>query len=806
MDIELEINGKKVRTRSGATIMEAASELGVYIPHFCYHSKLSIAANCRMCLVDVEKSPKPMPACATAAQEGMVVHTESNKAKEAQNSVMEFLLINHPLDCPICDQGGECQLQDLAVGYGMSKSRYTEEKRVVFEKNLGPLISTDMTRCIHCTRCVRFGREIGGIMELGMTGRGEHAEIMPFIEQTVNSELSGNMIDVCPVGALTSKPFRFTARPWELTKKPGLSMHDAWGSNLTLQIKGSLIKRVVPRENDDINECWISDRDRFSYLGLTAEDRVLSPLLRLEDGWQFGEVSWMEALSAVATRLKKAIGEHGANQVAFLTSPTTTMEELFLWQKLAQGLGCNNIDNRLRQRDFSTTLPTRFGFEIANVRSIGAVLFIGADPAREQPLLATRLRKSRIKRMSIGALDISAQMALNAQQLSCPSNILGWLQALNKLLGVPGDTSSSLFDTLKQSDALKSMAQWLQKAKGEKHIIVGDTICNAADNSKIMQEIEILGNHIGAHVGVLSPVSCNINRAMTQSQNTSSNGSADALPNDLQKGMSVAEILRAKPKAVMLLNCEPKDFAETALAESMLTEAEFVVALSPYLDGIKEYAELVLPTAIFGENEGTMINGEGRAQTFTAAVAPPGQSRSGWKVLRVLGEVLEVPGFDFSSLDDIRKMIENEGFLAPAIESTTTKSADTESNKTEAAKAKSTKTEGDKTESSQKQTMFEIIGGSAIYESDMLVRRAGALQMTAHGKNVAFAFLHPDDMAACNIDEGAAVRLGDEDGNIWDTQAFADVRLARGAILAYPPNLNHSGIVVEALPMQKVAS
>ncbi|MDP3686326.1 MAG: NADH-quinone oxidoreductase subunit NuoG, partial [Sulfurimicrobium sp.] len=364
--------------------------------HFCYHKKLSIAANCRMCLVQVEKAPKPLPACATPVTDGMKVLTRSESAIRAQKGVMEFLLINHPLDCPICDQGGECQLQDLAVGFGGVASRYEEEKRVVANKELGPLISTDMTRCIHCTRCVRFGQEISGVMELGQAGRGEHSEIMPFVERTVDSELSGNMIDLCPVGALTSKPFRYTARAWELTRRASVSPHDSLGSNLAVHVKSNRVMRVVPRENESINECWLSDKDRYSYEALNSEQRLTQPMIKRHGEWQ--ECDWQTALEYVANGLKRIRDDHGADQIGALASPHSTLEELYLVQKLVRGLGSGNVDHRTRQSDFSADGATRgapwLGQSIAAVQELDCILVVGSNLRKDHPLLAHRLRQA----------------------------------------------------------------------------------------------------------------------------------------------------------------------------------------------------------------------------------------------------------------------------------------------------------------------------------------------------------------------------------------------------------------------------
>jgi len=396
MPLEIEIDGKQMEVPDGSTIMDATNQAGVYVPHFCYHRKLSIAANCRMCLVHVDKAPKPLPACATPVTNGMKVHTHSTQAVDAQKGVMEFLLINHPLDCPICDQGGECQLQDLAVGYGASGSRYEEPKRVVENKDLGPLISTDMTRCIHCTRCVRFGQEIAGIMELGMIGRGEHAEIITFVGKTVDSELSGNVIDLCPVGALTSKPFRYTARTWELTRKPSVSPHCGLGSNLTVQVKQNRVMRVLPRDNETVNECWLSDKDRFSYEGLNSEQRLAKPMLKLDGTWR--EVEWQAALDYVAGELKRIKGAHGAGSIGALATPHQTVEELYLLQKFVRGLGSGNVDFRLRQSDFSADGRLAgapwLGMPVADIGKLDRVLVVGSTLRKDHPLLAHRLRQA----------------------------------------------------------------------------------------------------------------------------------------------------------------------------------------------------------------------------------------------------------------------------------------------------------------------------------------------------------------------------------------------------------------------------
>lgn len=403
--VQIEIDGKPVEVSEGTMVMEAAKMVGTHIPHFCYHKKLSIAANCRMCLVEVEKAPKPLPACATPVNPGMKVHTHSEKAVQAQKSVMEFLLINHPLDCPICDQGGECQLQDLAVGYGKTTSRYQEEKRVVFHKNVGPLISMEeMSRCIHCTRCVRFGQEIGGVMELGMLGRGEHSEITSFVGQNVDSEMSGNMIDLCPVGALTSKPFRYSARTWELGRKKSLSPHDSLGSNIVIQTKSDQVKRIVPLENETINECWISDKDRFAYEGLTASDRITKPLVKQDGKWI--ETDWEPALDYVVRALKGVAQDHGANAIASVAHPMSTLEELFLLKKLTKSMGSSNIETRLRQQDVSGAAKAPWlGMQIEDVAQLDRVLIIGSFFRKDQPVFASRLRQWAKRGLQISRVD-----------------------------------------------------------------------------------------------------------------------------------------------------------------------------------------------------------------------------------------------------------------------------------------------------------------------------------------------------------------------------------------------------------------
>ena len=434
---KLTIDGRQTEVRHGATVMEAANGLGIYIPHFCYHKKLSIAANCRMCLVQIEKAPKPQPACATPVTDGMKVFTRSDYARQAQDGVMEFLLINHPLDCPICDQGGECQLQDLAVGYGKSASRYTEEKRVVLNKNLGPLISTDMTRCIHCTRCVRFGQELAGIMELGMIGRGEHAEILAFVGKTVDSELSGNMIDLCPVGALTSKPFRYTSRNWELSGRKSVSPHDSLGTNLIVQVKQNRVMRVLPLESEELNECWISDRDRFSYEGLNSEERLRRPMLK--EGGRWREVDWQAALEHVARNLSEIRFKYDPQEIGALASPHSTLEEMALLAKLVRAMGSDNVDFRLRQSDFSADGKRAgapwLGMKVAELGALDRVLVVGSFLRKDHPLVASRLRQIAKRKSQINVLHCADDDLL--------------MPVANKAIVRPGELAGTLAQVVK---------------------------------------------------------------------------------------------------------------------------------------------------------------------------------------------------------------------------------------------------------------------------------------------------------------------------------------------------------------------
>lgn len=642
--VEIELDGVKVEVLEGSMVMDAANKLGTYIPHFCYHKKLSIAANCRMCLVEVEKAPKPLPACATPVSAGMVVRSNSAKAVQAQKGVMEFLLINHPLDCPICDQGGECQLQDLAVGYGKSSSRYEEEKRVVVPKDAGPLISMrEMSRCIHCTRCVRFGQEIAGVMEFGMLGRGEHAEITSFLGNTVDSELSGNMIDLCPVGALTSKPFRYSARTWELSRRKSVSPHDSLGANLLVQVKGAKVMRVLPLENEAVNECWISDRDRFSYEGVNSEERLTTPMIKQDGRWQ--QTDWQTALQYVAHGLRNIQHEHGADAIAALATPTSTVEELVLLQKAMRGLGTENVDFRLRQSDTSLTAKVTpwLGMSITEFAELSRAFVIGSFLRKDHPLLTARLRQSVKRGAKISVLhatDDDLLMPIANKMIRAPS---AWLAALGEVIvavaAAKGIAAPAGFENIKASAEASQTATSLLSG-ASKAILLGNAAAQHPQAAQLHAAAEWIAINTDAKLGYL-----------TESGNTLGGYLAKALPTN---GANAQQFFAEPKKAYILFNTEPLlDCANPQVAAAALQQAEMVVVMSAFKHGT-DYADVLLPIAPFTETGGTFVNCEGRAQSFNGTVKPLGETRPGWKVLRVLGNLLGLSGFDYENADDIR--------------------------------------------------------------------------------------------------------------------------------------------------------
>ena len=706
--LEIELDGQKVEVLEGSTVMHAAEKAGTYIPHFCYHKKLSIAANCRMCLVDVEKAPKPMPACATPVTQGMVVHTKNDKAIKAQKGVMEFLLINHPLDCPICDQGGECQLQDLAVGYGAGESRYQEEKRTVFHKDVGPLISMqEMSRCIHCTRCVRFGQEVAGVMELGMSHRGEHAEIETFVGMSVDSELSGNMIDLCPVGALTSKPFRYSARTWELSRRKSVSPHDSTGANLIVQVKHNKVMRVLPLENEAINECWIADRDRFSYEALNTDDRLLSPMLKQGGEWK--TVDWQTALEYVANGLKQIKAEYGAESIGTLASPHSTLEELHLAASLMRGLGSENIDYRLRSAEFSTSSSIRWlGTSIASLSQLQRVLVVGSNLRKDHPLFALRIRQAVRHGCALNAIDSVAELAFSDAWAMPLANALlaspeNWVQALADVAAaIAAEKGVAAPATGQVSDAATAMAMSLLGGE-RKAILLGNAAAHHANASSLLALANWIGEQTGATVGYL-----------TEAANTVGAQWVDALPGSL--GLNAGEMLDGKLKAVILLNNEPEfDSAAGAKAKTSLNSAQMVVSLNSFKANMS-FSDVLLPIAPFTETPGTFVNAEGRIQSFHAVVKPLAETRPAWKVLRVLANLLDLPGFDFESSQDVLKQIPG---------------AD------EAQMPASRLGNASQGEITVSGTAGSVPAVASIYQLDGLVRRATSLQLTADARKAA---------------------------------------------------------------------
>ncbi|MEN9899648.1 MAG: NADH-quinone oxidoreductase chain 3 [Pseudomonadota bacterium] len=697
--VEIELDGQKVEVLEGSMVMHAAEKAGTYIPHFCYHKKLSIAANCRMCLVDVEKAPKPMPACATPVTQGMIVRTKSDKAIKAQQSVMEFLLINHPLDCPICDQGGECQLQDLAVGYGGSGSRYEEEKRVVFHKDVGPLVSMqEMSRCIHCTRCVRFGQEVAGVMELGMSHRGEHAEIETFVGQSVDSELSGNMIDICPVGALTSKPFRYSARTWELSRRKSIAPHDSSGANLVVQVKNNEVLRVVPLENEEVNECWIADRDRFSYEALNSSDRLRAPMIKQGGEWK--EVDWQTALEYVANGLNQISKDHGASSIGALVSPHSTLEELHLASTLVRSLGSDNIDYRLRNAEFAKAEGVRYlGTSIASLTQVQRVLVIGSNLRKDHPLFAQRIRQAQRNGAQVNAITSKALFnAADAWAMPVAhadvQEASAWAQSLaNVAAAVAAEKGVSAPAQGQATPEAQAIAKSLLGGD-RKAVLLGNAAAHHANASSLLSLAKWIADQTGATYGYL-----------TEAANTVGAQWAKAEPQT--GGLNAAQMLAGGLKAVLLLNTEPvEDAAAGAKAVAALAAMQMVVTLSPFKTNIS-FSDVLLPIAPFTETSGSFVNAEGRLQSFHAVVKPLAETRPAWKVLRVLANMLGLPQLAFETSQDVLKQI-----------------ADTPLNL-----------------SNDCSSEVRLAGNAdapcvaSIYQLDSLVRRAPSLQLTADAQN-----------------------------------------------------------------------
>jgi NADH-quinone oxidoreductase subunit G len=733
--IDIEINGEPCKARKGEMIIQATDRHGAYVPRFCYHEKLAVAANCRMCLVDVEKAPKPLPACATPVTPGMKVFTKSPRAIGAQRATMEFLLINHPLDCPICDQGGECELQDLAVGFGRDISRFTERKRAVADENLGPLIATDMTRCIHCTRCIRFTEEIAGFQELGMIGRGEQMKVRTAMEQTVQHELSGNVIDLCPVGALVSKPYRFTARAWEMTSHPLVSPHDGIGTNTFGHVLRGKVMRVVPRENEAINETWIADRDRFSYEGLYSSERVTAPMVRQGDEWK--QVDWETALQTVADKLRE-----NASNLGVLASASSTTEELYLLARVTRGLGSANIDHRVRQRDFrdqaADPAHPSLGLPIAEFEKLKSLLVIGSNLRREAPMLAHRVRKAARKGAKVSFVNPARFDYLFpvASYLESPSaNLVNDLAAILAVLAGDGarvpDHLVGIVRTATVTDSHRALARAFRDGAAGSAAAAGgpvastgaasaatagaaNTGANAAAGTAAPSGTGAGGAPAGAQSGTPAGVSSGAHPAPNASANAPANAAsggprhvllgalalrhsayadvralaaaiaaatgatfgvlaeggnaagaylAGAVPHRAPgakpaatAGLNANEMLKKPLGAYVLFGgIEPWIDALDSEVTKTLQAAGFVVAITPFAcETLKQTAHVILPIGTYAETSGTFVNLEGKWQSYAGAVPPLGEARPGWKVLRVLGNLLHLSGFDYNSSEEVR--------------------------------------------------------------------------------------------------------------------------------------------------------
>jgi NADH-quinone oxidoreductase subunit G len=750
--IEIELDGQKVSVPEGSMVMHAADAAGSYVPHFCYHKKLSIAANCRMCLVDIEKAPKPMPACATPVTNGMIVRTKSDKAIKAQQSVMEFLLINHPLDCPICDQGGECQLQDLAVGYGGSASRYSEEKRVVFHKNVGPLISMEeMSRCIHCTRCVRFGQEIAGVMELGMLHRGEHSEITTFVGRSVDSELSGNMIDICPVGALTSKPFRYSARTWELARRKSVSPHDSTGANLVVQIKGTKVMRVLPLENEAVNECWLADRDRFSYEALNSEQRLTQPMLK--QGGQWKPVDWQTALEYVANGLRGIARDHGPQSLGALGSPHSSCEELYLLGQLMRGLGSANIDHRLRHADFrrdglAAGQARWLGLPVAQLSSLQSALVVGSFLRKDHPLLAQRLRQAArhgAKIISLQAVQDDWLMPVSQRITAAPS---GWLQALADIAVVVAE-SAGVAPILPgtATEAARAVAASLLSAE-RKAVLLGVAAQQHPQAQDLLAVAQFIGQHTGAAVGFFGEAANSTGAQLVQ-----------ALPGP--GGLDAGQMMAQPRKGLVLLNVEPVlDMANAQAAHAAMQAAEMVVALTSFKDAAVDGADVLLPIAPFTETGGSFVNAEGRLQSFVGVVPALGQARPAWKVLRVLGNLLGLAGFAHETVEEVREAALGAGSSIAADRLVNAVSAQP---MPPAAPAE-----------------LERLADVPIYCTDALVRRSPSLQQTSDARAPVVG-LSPELWQSLGMGAGDRVRITQGSGHV-ELPAHREPTLAAGVV------------------------
>lgn len=769
----IEIDGRAFSVENGKTIIEVADENGIPIPRFCYHKKLAVAANCRMCLVEVEKSRKPLPACATTVTEGMKIFTKSPLAVEAQKAVMEFLLINHPLDCPICDQGGECELQDVSMGFGHDNSEYVEEKRAVANDDLGSLVATEMTRCIHCTRCVRFGEEIAGIRELGATNRGEHMQIGTYVQHSLQSEISANIIDLCPVGALTSKPFRFRARAWELQQHASIAPHDALGSGIEFHVRRDEVMRVVPKENEAINETWLSDRDRFSYLSLKSSNRLLHPMIKENGVWQ--TTDWGTALSVAVEGIQTVSNRHGSEQIAAFASPSSTTEELYLFQKLMRAMGVFNLDHRLHQVDFADqeAMPVApiLSIPYADIEKQQAILLVGSHLNHEQPLANVRVRKAFLqgaKIMAINPVDYDLHYDISEKIIDVPAHLP---QALAQVVKVFSALSGkklpahmkAFFAAIDVDEEASNMAAYLYNHRPAS-VIVGAIAQNHPQASLIRALVNLL-EKMDVNVFVMTE-GANAAGAWLAGMVPHRGAFGHALAESTSKPLSIQEALKAKLKAYIGLNITPDlDIANPAQASEAMRQAECVVMLSAFVnDALLEQATVLLPIALFAETSGTYVNAMGDWQTVKGVVSPQGEARPAWKIFRVLGNLLHVDGFDYESSEDVLNELRalrvtgGEQSVGDQPVAPTVTWMNSENHGKTLAR----------------------IGEWPLYRIDEACRNADALQQSAPGKSSIVVRMHPETAQLNDVVGDAIVII---EGDKQTTLPFqSDERIARGAV------------------------
>ena len=754
--LQIEVNGESLTARKGQMLIEVTDGAGITVPRFCYHEKLPVAANCRMCLVDVEKMPKPVPACATPVMDGMVVRTTSERALNAQRAVMEFLLINHPLDCPVCDEGGECQLQDTALGFGQGESNYIEQKRTVAGKNLGALIATEMTRCIHCTRCVRFGEEIGGIQEMGGTGRGENLRIGTYVERAIESEVSGNMIDLCPVGALTSKPFRFTARSWELQRHSGVAPHDCVGSNLQVHTSRGEVKRVVPLENEAVNELWLSDRDRFSYTALDSDERLLEPQIKENGNWR--QASWQEAIEAASKGIRQAISTHGAEKFGALASPGQSNEEYFLLQQLVRGVGSNNVDHRLRQGDFSADTGAGAGVfprAVEQIESSDLVVLVGSNLRKDQPLLWVRVRnaqrKQGIKLIVVNPQNYDLTIAADAEFIGAPDQMGRDLAALATALG--DDTSIQGWQDSMLSEQHQRAVQLLRDASNPV-VIVGNQAYSSANYAALRELSSLVAQKASA--SYLEVCYGANSQGAWQAGVVPHRGPGLSALDDV--GLDAKAMLESPLSAYLLLGLEAEhDVWDTAAALQSLGQADSVTVLSAFVtDTMRNYADVLLPIAPFTETSGSMVNVFGMRQSYRAAVKPLGEARPAWKVLRVLANELEVEDSEYIDLAQL-----TAAFL-------------------EAQEATPVQPAAVTIDLAAAQQGLQRVADAPIYAVDSLVRRAAPLQQRADALPAA-VYLSSQTAASLQLQDGDQV-LVEQGAGSAQLPAVVDDRVASNTI------------------------